>query len=267
MSKQKFCYTILLLFSIALTGCSSTKVVKTPQIQDDREIDGNLTGWNLENSVIERTDVANYYSSHNNEFLYLYIDIKSPGMNNAIRQSGFTIYLNSNEEKRDQTGIAFPSGSFNLLREIPGSYNSLINDPEWMQKPDNRSTLNSLEENIFNRVMIVERTGSSENYGFVDKEQLEIDGIQLAAGENRRLTGIEMRIPLQNNSIYRLNGDRIWVGFQIDPPEFRLQNNNNMDQQRNARNRGMTQTNESRRVNLRQRMGQYERWYLLNLER
>lgn len=268
MNRPIFCYTILLVVLFTISGCSGTKVINSHKISEDREVDGNLTGWNLENSLIERTDAVNYYSSHNNEFLYLYIDIKSPGMNNSIKQSGFTIYISSNKDQRKQTGIAFPSGTFNLLRENPGSYQSLISDPEWLQKPENRSTLERLEEDIFDRIMIVERSGSSENHGFIDKGQLEVDGIQIAAGENRRMTSIELRIPLQNNSIYQIDGDKIWVGFEIEPPNFRIQENNNMDrQQRNGRNRGMTQTNESRRVNMRQRMGQYENWFLLELDR
>ena len=46
----------------------------------------------MQESLIERTDIADYYATHDNEFLYLFIDVKSPGHNQAMKQSGF-IYI------------------------------------------------------------------------------------------------------------------------------------------------------------------------------
>jgi hypothetical protein len=75
-----------------------------------------------------------------------------------------------------------------------------------------------------------------------------------------------MRIPLNSSSIYNLNSNQLWLGFEIDPPNFRIQNNDNTTagQQRYGRGR-MAQGSNTSRMNLRQRMGQYERWYNINL--
>ncbi|MFO7846393.1 MAG: hypothetical protein R6V27_07520 [Balneolaceae bacterium] len=260
---------LLSLFLILMSGCSGSKTVVTPYSENGPEIDGNLTGWNLESSLIERTDVANYYASFDEEYLYLYIDIRSLAHNQAIRQSGLIIYLSSSEENRKEKGIAYPSGTFNLLRENPGTYQSLLNDSEWLQQPQNRQTLEQLEDDIFDRVMIVEESGSDRNHGFIDKDRLQIDGIQIASGNDSRLMSIEMRIPINNQSVYNLSGDRnIWLGFEVSPPNFRIQNDNNSNsasQRGYEQNQGRTQPSNNQRSEIRRRMGQYEEWYNLSL--
>ncbi len=258
---------LILFFAFTVTACSGTRSVTTPLTDREMVVDGSLSGWSLDESVIERTDIANYYATHDNNFLYLFIDVQSPGHNNAMRQSGFIIYISDNEDNRKQTGIAFPSGSFNLLRENPGAYNSFVNDPEWGQNPRNRELLQNLEEDIFDRIMVVEQSSSGTDRGFINRDQLQIDGIQIAAEEGRRMMSIELRVPLNQSSIYNIHGDRIWVGFEIDPPNFRRQDNSNQmqQQQRYGGQRRASQSADNRRSNIRQRMGQFERWYRLDL--
>ncbi|WP_340106906.1 hypothetical protein [Rhodohalobacter sp. 8-1] len=260
--------SVLTLITILLTGCSGTKTISTPQAVQPPEIDGNISDWDMQKSMIDRSDVADYYATYDEEFIYLYIDVKSPGHSQAMKQSGFIIYINSSEENRDQIGLAFPSGTFNLLRENPAEYEAFTTDQEWFQEPQNRERLESLESQIFDRVMIVERMGPDTNYGFVDKERLQIDGIEMSSGENRRLISIEMRVPLNSSSIYSLNGDQFWLGFEIDPPNFRIQNNDNTSSRRQQQGYGRgraTQGSSMTRMNMRQRMGQYRQWYHVDL--
>lgn len=260
----------LTLLSVLFIGCSGTKTINTPQTDQSPEVNGNLSGWNLEASLIEQTDAVSYYATHDRDFLYLFVDVKSPAKNHAIKQSGFIIYLSNSEENQKQTGIAFPSGTFNLLRENPSVYQSFLSDQEWFQKPQNREMLESMENQIFNRIMIVEQNESSTNHGIIDKDRLQIDGIELSSGENRRLTSIEMRVPLNSSSIYNLHGNEIWLGFEINPPNFRIQSDNTTTGNQQGYGRGsgrrMSQSSENRRATLRQQMGQYERWYKLSLD-
>jgi len=90
--------SILFISILILAGCSSTKTITTPETESSPEIDGNISDWDMQETLIERTDIADYYATHDNEFLYLYIDVKSPGHNQAMKQSGFIIYLNSNPD-------------------------------------------------------------------------------------------------------------------------------------------------------------------------
>lgn len=260
--------SFVILSTIIYVGCSSTQTINAPKTTASPEIDGNISDWNMQEMLVERTDIANYYATHDNEFLYLFIDVKSPGHNQAMKQSGLIIYLSSgSEDERNRMGLAFPSGSFNLLRENPAVYESFTTDQEWFQQPQNRERLETLESEIFNRVMVVERMESNTNYGFLEKERLQVDGIEIETGDNRRLMTIEMQIPLTSSSIYNLNGDEIWFGLEIDPPNFRIQSDNTTSSNRQGYGRrgGMSQPNNTSRMNIRQRMGQFERWYRINL--
>lgn len=263
-------FSVLLLLTLILAGCSSVKTISTPETVSSPDIDGNISDWDMQESLIERTNIANYYATHDNNFLYLYIDVKSPGHNQAMRQSGFIIYLNSgDEDDRNRIGLAFPSGTFNLLRENPAVYDAFVTDQEWLQQPQNRDRLEALESSIFNRVMVVERMDSEENYGFIDKERLQVDGIQIETGDNRRLMTIEMQIPLNSSSIYNIRGEKVWLGFEIDPPSFRIQDNNptGSNRQGYGRRGSMSQQRSPSRTNIRQRMGAFESWYLLDLSK
>jgi len=259
----------LLLCATYLMACSGTRTVTTPLTDRDIVVDGTLTNWNLQSSVVERTDAVHYYAAHDNEFLYLFIDVRSLAQNSAMRQSGFIIYLSSSESQRKNIGLAFPAGTFNLLRDDPGAYRSFLNDREWSQKPENRRLMQNLEEEIFERVMIVEQTrGSDKNYGFVSKDQLRIDGVQIAAEGDRRLMGIELKVPLDESTVFNLQGNKLWLGFEIDPPNFRVENDNQMSsQRRSGRDQRVSRSTGNSQSNLRQRLGQYERWYKLNLDR
>lgn len=265
---RHFLYLVLLISILA--GCSSTKTVNTPQTLQSPDIDGNISDWNMQETIIERTDVADYYATHDNDFLYLYIDVKSPGHNQAMKQSGFTIYLNSGKkDDRKQIGLAFPSGTFNLLRENPVVYESFTTDQEWFQDTQNRDRLEALESEIFSRIMVVENMDSNTNYGFLDKERLQVDGIEIQTGDNRRLMTIEMQVPLNSSSIYNLTGDEVWLGFEIDPPSFRIQDNNTTGSGRQGYGQrgSMSQRNNTSRTSIRQMMGAYERWYLIDLSK
>lgn len=260
---------LCLILSTFIIACSGSRTITTPLTDRNHTVDGTLAGWDVEQSVVERTDAINYYATHDNEFLYLYADVKSPAQNNAMRQSGYIIYISDNQENPKKVGIAFPSGTFNLLRENPAAYNSFLNDQEWFQNPENNEILENLDDEIFDRIMIVEQTDNGEqSHGFINKDQLQIDGIDIAVDEGRRLMGIEMRVPLNQSSLYNLDGSNIWIGFEINPPNFKIQNNeaSTTQQQRyGGQGRQSRQCSVSTRANMRRQLGQYEQWYQLNL--
>lgn len=263
-----FSIILLLISWSVLAACSGTKTITTSKTDRDITVDGNLSGWDLEKSTVETTDSFNYYATFDDDFLYLFVDVKSLAYNNAMKQSGFIIYLADSKEKRNHAGIGFPSGTFNLLRENPGTYQAFLNDSEWSQNASNRQLLEELEEDIFNRIMVIERSDNTDaQRGFVNKDQLEVDGINIEVEEGRRLMGIELRVPLDGSSVYRISGDRIWLGFEIDPPNFRIEENDQpiSGQQRYGQNGRDHQNRTSTQSSRKQRMGQYERWYQLHL--
>ncbi|MEX0660169.1 MAG: hypothetical protein WD381_05205 [Balneolaceae bacterium] len=263
--------TIIFLFVCSsFYACSGTKVMTPNQSDQELTVDGNLSDWSLGSSLLEESESVNYYVTHTENFLYLYVDIRSPGMNNAMKQSGFTVYVSNNEDERNRIGISYPAGTFNLLRSNnPAEYESFIRDDEWGQSQENRTLIENLEEDIFEQPMIVERyDGSDAQRGFVGMDQLEVDGVEIAINQDRRLIGLEMKIPLDDSSIYYMNDEsNIWLGFEIEPPSFRFTSDYETTTRntRNINGRNQQYSQGSQRANIRRSMGQYEEWFILNL--
>lgn len=264
--------TFLILFLIFNAACGSTTQFSAPEIQRDITIDGTLSDWDISESLLDARDDANFYTSYDDEFLYLFVDIRSPFKDRAMKQSGFIVYLSDDKDLRKKIGIGFPSGSFNLLREYPNQYNSFLRESDWFSKPANRELLEQLEEEVFERVMIVERPDGKSNpeYGFVELSQLQVDGIEIAVDRNRRYISIELKVPRDGSSLYGFKSNRVWLGLAIETPNFRLQNDNDYTTTRQDRRTGMyggrQQPRAPSRSNMARNLGEFEQWYRINLE-
>lgn len=263
----KLSFITLLLFAAA---CGSTNQFQPAQLDRNLTIDGNLSDWNTSQTLFEEREQANYYSAYDEDFLYLYIDIKSAMKDVSVRRSGLTVYLSDNEDQRNHIGVGFPPGTFNLLREFPGAFNEFTRDGEWMSKAENRELLERLSEELFERVMIVERTEESSNpsYGFIDPSQLEVDGMEVAINPDNRTVGLEMKIPRDGSSIYGFSGDRVWVGFAIEPPDFRIQGSNEYSATNSQRDRYGNRVRQPRtnRTDIARSLGKMERWHIIEFK-
>lgn len=259
---------------VTLSGCSSSRTVTAPKTDTSLSIDGNLNDWQTGESLIENTESISYYATYDDNFLYLFVDIKSPFTENSIQNSGFTIYLNHSKDLRKRIGVSFPTGSFNLLREDPGTYQTFLSDSDWFNNPGNQEFLKELAEDNFERIMITERADGKSNpdYGFTDRSQLEVDGFEIATNDDSRLTTIEMRIPIDGTSIFGIQKESLWLGFAIEPPNFVI-NDSQYDATAQNRNQGrygnrsryrQPSASDQRRV-LSRNLGEYERWYQLDM--
>jgi hypothetical protein len=229
-------FTIFFLFLFA--ACSSTEQITVYQMDEAITVDGSTSDWNTSDTVLKENDDVRYLAAVYDDFLHLYIDVRSHIKENTIRQLGLIVYLSNSESDRKKVGIAYPPGVFNLLRDNPGMYNSFLTDEEWGHSRENIELMNDLEEDLFSRVMIVDRPdGSNAEYGFVDRSRLEIDGFEIYADEERGRLAIEMRIPIDNTSVFNLQKEDLWLGFAIEPPQFRFRNDN--DQYLSQRRRGV----------------------------
>lgn len=266
---------LTLLFTFFLiSGCGSTETITTHSMETDIEIDGSLSGWPMSDALIHNSEEFNYYVMQDSDHLYIYVDFKSPFYNRAVENSGFIVYLSDNENIKKRRGIGYPTGAFNLLREDPDTYSELTRDHEWFNNPQNQRRLESLQEENFNQVLIVERYEDNNNpqYGFVTYSQIEAEGLELAAALDQRYYGLEFKIPLNRSAPYELErGKAYWLGFAIEPPEFNFRNNDDM-QNYNSRNRrrgGVYSTGRSSSANqnsqMRRYMGQYEEWFKVEI--
>lgn len=218
-----FSRSVLLFVTLFLISCSGTRQITLYQNSNPLPVDGSLSGWPSASTLLNSDDDIHYHAYLHDDNLYLFVDVRDLYVDLAIRQSGLIVYVSNSEELRRETGIGFPVGTFNLLRTIPGAYNSFTTDQEWVQQPENVQMMRDLNNQIFDRVLVVERfDGSNPEYGFVTTNQLEIDGMRIATDQNRRLVSLEMKIPLDGTTVYNVQNRDLWVGFTIEPPVFRF---------------------------------------------
>tara|TARA_R100001143_G_C3361305_1_gene136518 strand:+ start:33720 stop:34520 length:801 start_codon:yes stop_codon:yes gene_type:complete len=265
---KKIQFFSLILFSVLFISCSGTKQVTVVQKNQALPVDGSLVGWTSDNTLISSSDDINYYAYLHDNILYLFVDVKDPRLDSAIRQSGLIVYLSNSEENRKRVGIGYPVGSFNLLRESPATYNDFTTDPEFARKPENVELMRSLLNQIYSKVMIVERYDGQSNaeYGFVEKHLVEIDGIEIASDQERRLITLEMKIPLDGSTLYNVEKGSIWVGFALEPPIFRFPNTDTMMNDQQSRGYYGQRNRTAQRMRSQPRMLSRDDWYLLRFD-
>lgn len=267
-----FRFHTLLVIPVLLfvVSCGSTNQFSAAQLNSDISVDGNLSDWNTTQTLFDDRDHANYYSAYDDEFLYLFIDIRSAFKDASVRRSGFTVYLSDNEENRKSIGVSFPPGTFNLLREYPGAFSSFTSDREWLNKAENRELIERLDEELFDRVMIVQRSnGGDPSYGFVDKSQLEVDGMEVEINTDSRTIGVEMKIPRDGSSIYGFSSNRVWLGFAVEPPTFRIQGSSDYSAASSGQRDRYGNRQRPRRTSntdMARNLGQMERWHIIRFD-
>jgi len=254
-----------------MVSCGSTNQFNPAQLNSSITVDGNLSDWNTTQTLFDDRDQANYYSAYDEDFLYLFIDIRGAMKDMSIRRSGFTVYISDDEETRKSVGVSFPPGTFNLLREFPGAFSSFTRESDWMSKPENRELMENLNDELFDRVMIIQRTNSDgdASYGFIDSSQLEVDGMEIAVNSESRTIGLEMKIPRDGTSIYGFSGDNVWLGFEIEPPEFRIQGSSEYSATTSGRRDQYGNQQRPRRTSnadISRNLGQMERWHIIQFE-
>lgn len=254
---------------IMLINCSGPEQLSVFQGDKVLEVDGNLTNWNTNETLLKSTSEVDYYATTYGNNLYIFVDVKGLVKHSGILKSGLIVYLATSEENRRRTGMAYPPGSYNLLREYPNSFESFTTEAEWSRKPENIEMLENLQEDMYSSIMIVERPDDSNRpeYGFIDKSQIEVDGIEIAANQERRFISIEMKIPLGETPLFNLSKNKIWLGFSIEPPEFNFRDESSNVSNRQRNNYAQRSRREANmRYAISRNLGQGEDWFIINVE-
>lgn len=261
---------LFLVSTILLLNCSGPEKLSVHKQNQGIEVDGSLSNWNQSETLLKSTSEVDYYAATYGNNLYLFIDVKGLVKNSAINKSGVIVYLSSSESNRKSTGIAFPPGSYNLLREYPNAFESFTTDMEWSRQPENTELLNDLTEDMYSSIMIVERPDGSNQpeYGFIDKSQIAVDGIEIAAERDQRYLSIEMKIPLGETPLFNLASDEIWLGFSIEPPDFNF-NDEASSMSGSGRRDSYGERNQreaSTRYSISRNLGEGEDWFIINVD-
>lgn len=267
----RFQNLLIILVLLFLVSCGSTNQFNPAQLNSSITVDGNLSDWNTNQTIFDDRDQANYYSAYDENFLYLFVDIRGAMKDMAVRRSGFTVYISDDEDTRKSVGVSFPPGTFNLLREFPGAFDSFTREGDWLNKPENQELMENLNEELFDRVMIIQRANSDgdASYGFIDSSQLEVDGMEIAVNTDSRTIGLEMKIPRDGSSIYGFSSDKVWLGFAIEPPEFRIQGSSDYSATTSG-SRGQygnrQQPRRTSNADISRNLGQMERWHVIQFD-
>lgn len=258
----------IVLFALILMSCSGTKQITVQQKSEALPVNGTLAGWATGSTLINNSEDIQYHAYVHDDNLYLFVDVRNPRLDSAIRQSGLIVYLSNSEERRKRVGIGYPAGSFNLLRESPSAFNGFTTDVEWTQKHENIELMRSLLNQIFSKVMIVERYDGQSNaeYGFVERHLIEIDGIEIESDQERRMITLEMKIPLDGTTIYNVEKGDIWVGFAVEPPNFRFRNTDTMMSDQHSRDMYGQRQRSAQRQSSQPRMLSRDDWFILKVE-
>lgn len=262
---------VLLLPALAFLNCSGPEQLTVHNEDQPIAVDGILTNWNTDRAILKSSPEIDYYAANDGNNLYLFIDVKGLMKNNAISGSGLIVYLSNSEENRKRSGLGYPPGTYNLLREYPDAFESFTEEMDWSQKPENRELLTTLSENQFSNIMIVERPAGSNDpeFGFINKTRLEVDGFEIAANEDSRLMSIEMKIPLGETSLFNLDKSKdIWLGFSIEPPDFNFRDeaSSSMSQTQRDRYGRRSQQTATMQYNLSRNLGGGDDWFIINID-
>jgi len=285
--QHKFSLGSIFLISMAmlLSACSSSKVLTSYSTSKSPNIDGNLSDWNYKEALINDSEAFDYYTSTNDDYFNVFVKFNHGFYNRAVANSGYTIYLSNNPKNKHKLGITYPVGAFNALTEMPGTYSKLQDDPKWMNKPENQKLLKRLRKENYSRVMITQQQNPKETPQkvIVNVQQLRAQGIKIAADTSKRFITLEMQIPLQSSKTQQLaldakDGQKIQLGFEINPPKFDLSDevSEQADQQRRQRQTygygqygsGRSSTSSiAAEQRLAQRMGQYSKWFTVEIKK
>lgn len=252
-----------------LMNCMGPEKLSIYKESQALEVDGNISNWNQTETLLESKSDIDYYATTYDNHLYLYIDVKDILKQSAISKSGLIVYLSSSEENRKRTGIAYPPGSYNLLREYPNAFESFRTDMAWSREPSNTELLENLSEEMYESIMIVERPGDTNRpeYGFVDRSQIEVNGIEVAVDQEKRYISIEMKIPLGETPLFDLDSNNLWIGFSIEPPDFNFRlENNSTSSMRQDRYGDQSRREANMRYAISRNLGRGEDWYIINIE-
>jgi len=266
---MKFYTNLLTLFLVAfLASCSGTKQITVHDSESLITIDGSLSDWDTGATSLNDSDEIRYFATRQDNYLYVFVDVRSIYKDYSIRQMGMTVYLSNSEDNRRSVGIGYPAGTFNLLRQYPNAFNGFTTDLEWGRKPENIELMTELSKDLFSRVMIVERfDGSSRpEFGFVELSQVEIDGFEIATDMDRRFFSMEMKIPLDGGSLYNVRNEDLWIGFAIEPPVFRFrEENQSMSPRQQTSMYGYGYGQRQPRQSARRTVPTQEDWFILRL--
>ena len=263
----------LLLIASVTINCARTRAVSSTFTPTPITIDGSITDWPRDRMQIENNPEYDMYFANDEDFLYLYVIVKSTQIHSDIEEFGLNLYFDTDNRFRRSFGVIYPIGILNGISNIPGARQEYLQNPGWANISENQQIIASLKNEMPNRVMLVQRSSSRDAIRPipVNMEALRAQDLHLKMDEESRLLNIEMKVPIRSTRARQFaidveDGKPIYVGFEVQPPSLdeilgEDQNINSRDSQ-TAGTRRQQNASQFARMQLR---GEFSRWVKVEL--
>ncbi len=225
MTSYRLLYTFILIIGLTILGCSRTKVLTSSQAPAQITVDGSLTDWPRDRIQMNPQGDYDLFFSNDEEFLYVFVGLKNNQLYQSIKRYGLRFYFDSDKDPRRSFGIVYPVGIMDVLSDIPGARKEYLENPGWENQPENRRLIESIEENLPDRVMIIQRTNKRDPLRPVPigRDALRAQSVELSMDRTSSVMQIEMKIPLRSSRMRQFaidvqNNKDIHFGFEIVPP-------------------------------------------------
>lgn len=218
----------LLLFScLLLVTCSGLRSVKSVKTDSPIQINASLADWPRQASMKSPTDEFDVAIANDNEFVYVAISFKNNRTQAMARDFGFRIFFDQKDAFRRSFGIVYPVGYAESLSEFPGARRAYLENPGWRNMPENRAIIESVEQNMANKVQIISRSDrrSAVRPVTISLEQLQANSIEVAMDFDRRRMMVELKIPIRPSRDREFSADldgsgSFLLGLEIVPPDY-----------------------------------------------
>jgi hypothetical protein len=274
-------WTFALVFILILSaGCARTKVLNSTKIISPISVDGNTNDWPTDRIQLNTQGEYDLYVSNDDEFLYVFIGLKNNQLYQNIQRYGLTLFFDSNKDLRRSFGILYPTGILNVLNDIPGARKEYLENPGWSNMPENKRLIESIEESMGERVMIIQRVNKRDPILPVpiSTEALKAQSVELSMDRTASVMYIEMKIPLKSTRARQFAIDAgskndIYFGFEVIPPsleEMMGEDYRAEDITQNARDPYGNRLQNNQQFNpamYSQLRGEYSRWNRIRLSK
>ncbi|HBW00331.1 MAG TPA: hypothetical protein DEF03_03960 [Bacteroidetes bacterium] len=219
---QSFAFALI---TLGLIGCSGSQNTASLSTMDAPMImDGEPAEWDLESTRLLMDDRFHIYASKNptGDVLYVYINVASPFLQEAVKRSGLTLYLSSDKENPEARGVTYPSGTFNLLRDNPSFYDDFLRDKEWLGKKENIDDLQASEPRIYETATLKEKYDkkSTQDAANVPLSMVQSEGTVIGLDTVQTGLSLEWKIPLDRTAPFQVESGELVMGIAIEPPMF-----------------------------------------------
>lgn len=215
----------LVLLSLLAVHCSSTQIVTSEFNQAPTTSSANLAAL-AETATRHSTNGLDYYLTHDNEFLYVFVQFTDPTVFRNAMDFGFSLFVHETGDTRRAFGISYPTGIYFELGGYAGARNRFVFDTDWASKPENQSAWRAANNNTVLRALVLTRTSRREEIQQRPMllNQLRDQRVRLHSDFEESTRNLSFSIPLSRTPQSTFSpdispGSTIRVGMEINPVE------------------------------------------------